>query len=90
MYVITGSHASDRMLGSQEELHVTLALSIPQVLRVYCVVSLPEDGEIFVRSRIALITVDAGEDMCKGEEEREEFRKRGWRRKEYMRMRKYA
>ena len=78
------------MLGSQEELRVTLALSIPQVLRVYCVVSLPEDREIFVHSRIALITVDTGEDMCKGEEEREEFRKRGWRRKEYMRMRKYT
>lgn len=86
MYVITGSHASDRKLGLQEELRVTLDSSSPQVLRVYCVASLPEDREMFVRSRMAQITVDAGEDTCKGKKERKELRNRGWKRKAYMRM----
>ena len=45
----------------QEKFQAKLDFESYKVLRVHCVVSLPEDREVFVRSMTARITVSTGE-----------------------------
>ena len=58
----TDPSARDREIGSEEELHAKLNFKSHKVLRVYCIISLPEDREVCARSRTAQITVNTGED----------------------------
>lgn len=61
----------------QEKFQAKLDFESYKVLRVYCVVSLPEDREVFVRSMTARITVSTGEGGRR-EEGGKEGRKVGW------------
>ena len=70
----TDPSARDREIGSAEELRAQLNFKTHKVLRVYCVISLPEDREVYVRSRTAWITANTGD---KGG--REGGREGGWR-----------
>ena len=70
----TDPSARDREIGSEEELRAKLNLKSHKVLRVYCIISLPEDREVCARSRTARITANTGE-----EREREQGREGGGR-----------
>ena len=68
----TDPSARDREIGSEEELRAKLNFKSHKVLRVYCIISLPEDREVCARSRTAWITANTGE-----ERERERGREGG-------------
>ena len=70
----TDPSARDSEIGSKEELRAQLNFKTHKVLRVYCIISLPEDREVCVCSRTARITANTGE-----EREREGGRNEGGR-----------
>ena len=57
----TDPSARDREIGSAEELRAQLNFKTHKVLRVYCIISLPEDREVYVRSRTTWITANTGD-----------------------------
>ena len=58
----TDPSTRDREIGSKEELRAELNFKSHKILRVYCVISLPEDRGVFVCSRTARIAVNTGEE----------------------------